>query len=234
MNLCVGTSGYSYKEWKGSFYPEDLAAKDMLRYYGERLPAVEINNTFYRMPKTSVLEAWADQVPDTFRFSLKASRRITHMKRLKEAAEETDYLLRTSKALSERLGVILFQLPPYMKKDVERLEGFLDHLTDETRAAFEFRHASWFDDEVFAALRRRNCAICVADTGEESSTPMVSTASWGYLRLRRPEYSDAELAEWGKQVSTQGWSDAFVFFKHEDEGAGPALATKFLELAGST
>jgi len=233
MRLCVGTSGYSYKEWKGSFYPEDLAAKDMLRYYAERLPAVEINNTFYRLPKESVLESWAEQVPDGFRFSLKASRKITHLKRLKEADDETEYLLRVSKTLKERLGVILFQLPPFLRKDVERLEGFLALLDDGTRAAFEFRHASWLDDEVFEALRKRNCALCVADTGEEPEIPMVATASWGYLRLRRPDYSEGEIAEWAKKVGAQEWSDAFVFFKHEDEGAGPKLATKFLEAAGS-
>ena len=203
MNLLAGTSGYSYKEWKGSFYPEDLAAKDMLRFYGGKLPAVEINATFYRMPSTSVLDA----------------------------AEETGYLLDTSKALGERLGVILFQLPPYLKKDVERLEEFLALLDGGPRAAFEFRHASWHDDEVWAALRARDCALCVADTGDADATPFVSTASWGYLRLRAPEYSDAELDAWAERVGSQSWSDAFVFFKHEDEGAGPALAAKFLERA---
>jgi len=231
VNLLAGTSGYSYQEWKGSFYPDGLAAKDMLRFYGGQLPAVEINATFYRMPRTSVLEGWAEQVPDTFRFALKASRRITHLKRLKDAAEETGYLLDTSKALGERLGVILFQLPPFLKKDVERLEEFLALLDGGPRAAFEFRHASWHDDDVWAALRARDCALCVADIGDADATPFVSTASWGYLRLRAPEYPDAELEAWAERVGSQGWSDAFVFFKHEDEGAGPALAAKFLERA---
>jgi uncharacterized protein YecE (DUF72 family) len=231
VNLRVGTSGYSYPEWKGTFYPEDLPAKDMLRFYGGKLPAVEINNTFYRMPTASVLEGWAEQVPASFQFAIKASRRISHVKRLKDAGEETEYLLRTAATLGERLGVILFQLPPYQRKDVERLDSFLELLAGGPRAAFEFRHASWFDDDVFGALRRRDCALCVADTGEDDTTPFVSTAGWGYLRLRRPEYMDADLDGWVRQVRAQPWSDAFVFFKHEDEGAGPALAARFLERA---
>jgi len=231
LNLRVGTSGYSYPEWKGSFYPENLAAKDMLRFYGGKLPAVEINNTFYRMPKASVLEGWAEQVPGSFRFALKASRRITHMKRLQDAGEETAYLLATAKTLDERLGVLLFQLPPYQKKDVERLAAFLELLDGGPPAAFEFRHASWFDDDVYEALRRKECALCIADTGDDGDPPFVSTAPFGYLRLRRPDYSDADLDGWAKRVASQPWSDAFVFFKHEDEGAGPALAARFLERA---
>jgi uncharacterized protein YecE (DUF72 family) len=231
LNLRVGTSGYSYPEWKGTFYPEDLPAKEMLRFYGGKLPAVEINNTFYRMPTASVLEGWAEQVPASFKFALKASRRISHVKRLKDAGEETEYLLRTAKSLDERLGVILYQLPPYQRKDVERLESFLELLEGGPRAAFEFRHPSWFDEEVFGALRKRDCALCVADQGEDDAAPFVSTAGWGYLRLRRPEYTDAELDAWAKQVGSQPWSDAFVFFKHEDEATGPALAAKFLERA---
>jgi uncharacterized protein YecE (DUF72 family) len=178
-----------------------------------------------------VLEGWAEQVPASFKFALKASRRISHVKRLKDAGEETEYLLRTAKSLDERLGVILYQLPPYQRKDVERLESFLELLDGGPRAAFEFRHASWFDDDVFSALRKKDSALCVADTGEDDTTPFVSTAGWGYLRLRRPGYTDAELDAWAKQVCSQPWSDAFVFFKHEDEGAGPALAAKFLERA---
>jgi uncharacterized protein YecE (DUF72 family) len=231
VDLRAGTSGYSYPEWKGTFYPEDLPAREMLRFYGEKLPTVEINNTFHRMPTPTLLEGWAAQVPATFRFALKAPRRISHVKRLKDAAEDTEHLLRTAKTLEERLGVILFQLPPFQRKDLERLEAFVDLLAGGPRAAFEFRHASWFDDEVFGALRRRDCALCIADTGEEGAPPFVSTAGWGYLRLRRPEYSDAELDEWVGRVHAQPWSDAFVFFKHEDEGVGPALATKFLERA---
>src|SRR5881394_1123722 len=149
MNLYVGTSGFSYKEWKGPFYPEDLPEKQMLRFYGERFRTVEINNTFYRMPKESVLDAWANEVPADFKFVLKAPQRITHMQRLKDAADSVSYLLKVAVALKERLGPLLFQLPPYFKKDAARLRDFLDLLPREPRSAFEFRHPSWFDDEIF-------------------------------------------------------------------------------------
>jgi uncharacterized protein YecE (DUF72 family) len=229
MKLSVGTSGFSYKEWKGSFYPEKIAAKEMLRYYGERLTAVEINNTFYRMPKASLLETWAEQVPENFRFSLKASRRITHFKRLKDAGEETEYLLRTAAVLGDRLGVILFQLPPHLKKDLPRLEAFLDLLPDDTRATFEFRHPTWLEEDVFERLRGHNCALCLADT-DESDVAFVSTADWGYLRLRRSAYDESALVNWADRITSASWKDTFVFFKHEDEGAGPRLAEEFLKL----
>lgn len=233
MELHVGTSGYSYKEWKGSFYPEDLPTKDMLTYYGERLNAVEINNTFYRLPKASVLENWAEQVPEAFRFSIKASRRITHFTRLKEEAREpTEYLLSTITSLGQRLGVLLFQMPPNLKKDTPRLEGFLSVLPEGTPAAFEFRHDSWKDDEVYQALAGRNMAFVCADTDEGEDEPLVRTASWGYLRLRRPDYDDADLGRWAEHVAALGWERAFVFFKHEEEGAGPRLAGRFVEIAG--
>jgi uncharacterized protein YecE (DUF72 family) len=227
MHVWAGTSGYSYKEWKGSFYPEKLAAADMLAHYARRLSAVEINNTFYRLPKTSVLDAWAAQVPEGFRFVIKASRRITHLKRLKDVDEETGYLLETVTTLGPRLGALLFQLPPNLKRDLDRLDAFLALLPRGPRAAFEFRHESWLDDEVFARLRARDCALCVADTEDGLDAPAISTASWGYLRLRRPEYSDAELDEWAARVRGQTWSDAFIFFKHEDEASGPLLAEAF-------
>jgi len=234
VDLLVGTSGYSYKEWKGPFYPEDLRASEMLRYYGERLNSVEINNTFYRMPKESVLQDWSSQVPDSFRFSLKASRKITHFKRLKpEAAEETEYLVRTAGALGPKLGVLLFQLPPNLKKDVDRLRTFLTLLPADLPAAFEFRHESWDDEEVFDCLRGHGAALCCADTedgGEDA--PLVSTAPWGYLRLRRPTYEKADLERWATRVAQQPWNRAFVFFKHEDEGAGPRMAAAFREVAG--
>ena len=235
MELYVGTSGYSYKEWKGSFYPEDLPAKDMLSYYGERLSAVEINNTFYRLPKASVLESWAGQVPDGFRFSIKASRRITHFARLKdEARDPTDYLLSTVEALGPKLGVILFQMPPNLKADVPRLEAFLSLLPAGTPGAFEFRHESWKDDAVYDALRARAMAWVCADTDEsEADEPVLSTAPWGYLRLRRPDYGDGDLERWVGRVEGTGWEKAFVFFKHEDEGAGPKLAASFVALAGA-
>ena len=233
MDLHVGTSGYSYKEWKGPFYPEDLAAADMLRYYGERLGSVEINNTFYRMPKTSVLESWAEQVGDGFRFSIKASQKITHRKRLKEAADETGYLVDTVRALGAKLGVLLFQLPPNLKKDVERLRSFLALLPSDLPVAFEFRHESWMDDEVLDALRGHGAALCCADTDEgEEDAAIVATAPFGYLRLRRPDYAAPDLARWAERVQAQPWERAFVFFKHEDEGAGPRMAMQFLEVAG--
>ena len=232
MNLYVGTSGFSYKEWKGEFYPEDLPDREMLKFYGTQLNAVEINNTFYRLPKEALLKSWADQVPEEFRFSIKASQKITHFKRLKETAEETRYLLRIVKTLGERLGVILFQLPPNLKKDLLRLEQFLTLLSDDLLAAFEFRHASWFDEEVYGVLRSHRCALCMADTDEELEVPFVSTADWGYLRLRKENYSGGDLKKWRKKIESQPWNEAFVFFKHEDEATGPKLARKFLRREG--
>ena len=231
MNLHVGTSGYSYKEWKGNFYPEDLPAKEMLAYYSRRLPAVEINNTFYRLPQASMIENWKAQVPADFRFSIKATQRITHIKRLNNCADETKYLLETAALLEQRLGVVLFQLPPNAKKDSDRLKAFLNLLPNETRAAFEFRHESWFDDEIREVLRTRDCALVVSDTDEKSLREIISTASWGYLRLRRTNYEEKDLVEWMKRVQNEKWSDAFIFFKHEDEGVGPKLAAQFLKLA---
>jgi uncharacterized protein YecE (DUF72 family) len=231
MKLHVGTSGYSYKEWKGNFYPEDLPAKEMLAYYSRRLPAVEINNTFYRLPQPSMIENWRDQVPATFQFSIKASQRITHIKRLKNCADETKYLLDTAALMGERLGVVLFQLPPNSKKDAERLKDFLALLPGDTRAAFEFRHESWFDDETFGLLRDRDCALVVSDTDEKPLTEITSTANWGYLRLRKTNYEPQDLADWMKRVQEQKWKDAFVFFKHEDEGTGPKLAAQFIALS---
>jgi uncharacterized protein YecE (DUF72 family) len=231
-NLYVGTSGYSYKEWKGSFYPEKLAARDMLAYYSERLKAVELNNTFYRLPKREMVESWKSQVPDNFRFSLKASQRITHFKRLKEAEDVTRYMLDTVTALDDRLGVILFQLPPNMKKDIERLRPFLDILPRDLNCAFEFRHPTWFDDEVLELLRRDSRALCVSDTDDLPANHIDKTADWGYLRLRRVNYSQPSLVEWIERIKAQNWKDTYVFFKHEDEGTGPKLAAEFLKLAG--
>ena len=231
MNLFVGTSGYSYKEWKGNFYPDDLPAKEMLSYYARRLPAVEINNTFYRQPQPSMIENWKEQVPESFRFSIKATQRITHIKRLNNVAEETKYLLETAGLLNERLGVVLFQLPPNMKKDSERLKNFLEQLPAPTRSAFEFRHESWFDDETFDLLREKNSALVVSDTDEKPLMSITSTGDWGYLRLRRTSYADDDLVEWMNRVKDQKWKDAFVFFKHEDEGVGPKLAAQFLKLS---
>ena len=233
MNLYVGTSGYSYKEWKGSFYPEKLPAKQMLEYYAQRLSTVEINATFYRMPQASVLENWKAQVPPDFRFVLKAPQRVTHFKRLKEADEDTRYFFETAALLQEQLGVVLFQLPPNMKKELERLQHFITQLPATPRAAFEFRHPSWFDDDVLDVMRNRNIALCVSDTDDMPTTHIDRTADWGYLRLRRVNYSEENLAEWLKRVADQSWTETFVFFKHEDEGTGPKLAAQFLRLAGS-
>jgi len=234
MTLYVGTSGYSYKEWKGSFYPEKIPAKDMLRYYSERLSTVEINATFYRMPQPSMLENWKEQVPGSFRFSLKASQRITHFKRLKETDEETKYFLDTATtAIAEQLGVVLFQLPPNMKKDLPRLETFLTLLPPTVPAAFEFRHPTWFDDDVLDLLRSQNRPLVVSDTDDLPTTHIDKTADWGYLRLRRVNYSEENLAEWVARIRDQNWKETFLFFKHEDAGTGPRLAAQFLNLANT-
>lgn len=231
MDIRAGTSGFSYKEWKGDFYPEDLPSGEMLSFYASQLPTVEINNTFYRMPKPEVLESWADQTGEDFRFVLKASRRITHFKRLQGVEEELQYFLRTSGGLGERLGALLFQLPPNFKKDLDRLASFLDLIGEPTRVAFEFRHASWRDDDVADLLTERGAAVCAADTEEEAGE-IVRTGPLGYLRLRRPDYAAEELEDWAERVRRAGWDAAYVFFKHEDEPTGPRLAREFMELAG--
>ncbi len=232
MNLYVGTSGYSYKEWKGTFYPEDLPEKQMLRFYGEHFRSVEINNTFYRMPKASVLEGWAAEVPTEFKFVLKASQRITHFQRLKDTGDSLAYLIKVAAVLKERLGPLLFQLPPNFKKDAVRLREFLALLPPDAMVAFEFREASWFDEEIFELLRKHRIALCIAEAEDGVEVPFVSTADWGYLRLRRPDYGDEELKGWLNRIREQNWQKTFVFFKHEDEGKGPAMAKRFLELAG--
>ena len=225
VTVRIGTSGYSYPEWKGNFYPE----KDMLRFYAERFPTVEINNTFYRMPKDSVLRGWAEQVPESFTFVIKASKRITHDKRLKECGELLTYLFGVTSTLGARLGPLLFQLPPNFKKDVPRLQSFFADMPERRRMAIEFRHASWFDDEVYEVLKAQRAALCVADTGDEPAVPLVATTDWGYLRLRREEFSAKELRDWARRIREQPWSDAYVFLKHEEEGKGPKLAAKLME-----
>jgi uncharacterized protein YecE (DUF72 family) len=230
VKLRVGTSGYSYKEWVGSFYPPGLPATQMLRHYGERLGTVEINNTFYRMPTAAVLARWATEVPEEFRFVLKAPRRITHEKKLTDVDDAVGNLLDVSTVLGARRGPFLFQLPPFFQKDVGRLRELLGRL-GRTRAALEFRHESWFAEDVYEALRTHGAALCLAET-EDAEPPLLPTASWGYLRLRRPDYGDAELGAWVERVRALAWDEAFVFFKHEDEGKAPRLAARFLELAG--
>jgi len=230
MNLYAGTSGFSYKEWKGHFYPEKIAPDQMLNFYSTNLPAVEINNTFYRLPRREMLEGWAAQVPPDFRFAVKASQKITHMKRLRNAEEETKYLMDIVGVMEKKLGVVFFQLPPNFKKDVDRLGAFLESLPDHIPVAWEFRHATWFDDEVYELLRKHDAALCLADADDELEVPLVSTASWGYLSLRRPDYATDELQQWHKWIREQKWKDAFVFFKHEEAGAGPKMAMEFLGL----
>ncbi|HVS64215.1 MAG TPA: DUF72 domain-containing protein [Thermoanaerobaculia bacterium] len=236
MKLFCGTSGFSYKEWKGPFYPEDLPASKMLEFYSSRLPAVEINNTFYRLPKAEMLAKWRDAVPEGFRFVLKASQRITHRQRLEGAQDAVRYLVETSEQLGSRRGPFLVQLPPFLRKDVARLARFLDEWPQAARAAFEFRHASWFDEEVFETLRGAGAALCLADPhqvkdaeDDQAEPELVSTSSWGYLRLRRESYDQAALESWARRVREQAWDEAYVFFKHEDEGAGPRLAARFAE-----
>ena len=237
MEIRVGTSGYSYKEWRGSFYPEKLKPAAMLGYYAERFSAVEINNTFYKLPERTTLERWAEQVPEGFVFVLKASQRITHRQRLAPESKETlDYLLDTASALGARLGPILFQTPPFLKKDAARLRAFLELLPSERRFAFEFRHETWRDDEVHDALRARNAALVCADTEEAGAegAPIVPTADWGYLRLRRCDYDAAALAPWAERIRSQPWWQAFVFFKHEEgRPLGWPAIRQFLTLSGA-
>lgn len=231
MRILAGTSGYAYKEWKGPFYPEDLADGDMLAYYASRLPAVEVNNTFYRMPNARLIERLDDSTPESFRFVLKATRKITHSKgRLVEVADLVEYVTRTTAPLGDKLGAHLFQLPPYARADADVLRSFLDMLPEGHRAAFEFRHASWLDDEIYGILRDHDAAMVLAD-GEKVEIPRIATASWGYLRLRRPDYDGEALRDWLGFVRSQDWDHTYAFFKHEDEGAGPKLAARFLELA---
>ena len=232
MQWFAGTSGYSYKEWKGAFYPDDIAAGDMLSFYASKLPAVEINNTFYRMPRRSVLATWRDSVPAGFRFSIKASRRITHQARLKDCEEAVDYLAAGLETLGDKLGCVLFQLPPYLRKDDERLDDFLSIWPKAFPVAMEFRHASWFDDETTETLKRHDAAICVSEDGELPMPGLVATTDWVYLRLRKPDYDDAALGGWVDRAAASGASRGFAFFKHEDDGAGPKLASRFLDLTG--
>jgi uncharacterized protein YecE (DUF72 family) len=226
MRILAGTSGYSYPAWKGTFYPPALPASRMLASYAERLPTVEINATFYRMPQARTLAAWRGEVPQAFVFALKAPQRITHVKRLAAVDEDVGWFLRTAAELGGALGPVLWQLPPSLAKDLPRLRAFLALLPRGGRHAVEFRHASWRSDDVLAALAEAGAALCVADD-DGGTTPLVPTAGFGYLRLRRPDYDDAALGRWAEAVRGQPWSEAFVYFKHEDEARGPAFALRF-------
>jgi len=216
MQLLAGTSGFSYKEWLGKFYPDKLAGDAMLRFYAERFSTVEINNTFYRMPAESMLERWAGEVPAQFAFTLKAPRRITHEKRLREAGEDVAEFVRRARLLGDKLGPLLFQLPPYLKKDLPRLRDFLQQVPAGARVAVEFRNDSWQDDEVYAALRDHGAMLCVTDT-DEGDTRFVATSDRGYLRLRRTHYEGAELAGWAERIAAQPLECAYVYFMHEDD-----------------
>ena len=232
MKFHVGTSGYNYPEWKGTFYPKDLPASKMLPYYVERFTTVEINNTFYRMPSAKTVTGWGAAAPAGFTFVLKAPQKITHFSRLRDVAQPLGFFCETAQTLGDKLGPLFFQLPPNFKKATDRLADVLAKLPPALRVAFEFRHESWFDDEVYALLRARNAALCIAAT-EEGVTPEVATADFGYLRLREVEYSAEDLQRWLQTIRDigAGWRDAYVFFKHEDSGTGPALARRFLEIA---
>lgn len=222
MELLVGTSGFSYPEWRGSFYPEGLPAEDMLRSYSARLPSVEINNTFYRMPQASLLDGWNQKVQGDFTFALKAPRSITHIARLKDAAQPTLHFLNVATTLGSRQGPILFQLPPFYKKDVPVLRDFLALLPSGVKAAFEFRHPTWFDDEVASVLSDAKAALVAGDPDEGEPLPLIATAPFGYLRLRAPSYDLAGLQSWQTRIAAQPWQQAFVYLKHEV--LGPAYA----------
>ena len=223
----VGTSGYNYQEWKGSFYPEDLSDKKMLAFYGGKFSSVEINYTFYRMPTNRILTNWAAEVPDHFRFALKAPRRITHDQRLRSVEDTLASFCSIAKSLGPKLGPLLFQLPPFLKKDVELLEAFLHEVPTGLKPVVEFRHASWLSDDTYDVLKRFGAALCVADS-EERTTPLELTSSFGYLRLRRTDYDEAALREWATRVAATPWQETFVYFKHEERGAGPAYASQFI------
>lgn len=227
MELLCGSSGFSYPPWRGSFYPDKLKTAEMLTYYASKLATVELNNTFYRWPKVETLSSWAEQVPPGFRFALKAPKRITHEGKLTEVDDFFGHVMTTSAAMGERRGPFLFQLPPFSRKDMGRLRHALEKIPEGVQAAFEFRHASWLDDEVYELLSSRNMALCLADT-DEAEPPLVATASWGYLRLRKTTYSDAELDAWFGRITGQAWQTAFIYFKHEDAGQAPRLAQSLL------
>jgi uncharacterized protein YecE (DUF72 family) len=229
QRVLVGTSGYNYPEWRGTFYPEKFSTDKMLAFYAERFPTVEINYTFYRLPNDRLLAGWSAGTPGSFCFTLKAPRRITHDSKLQRCEDLLQTFCRTARTLGPKLGVLLFQLPPTFKKDVEILRSFVELLPDGTRAAFEFRHPSWHDAGVFDVLRSRNAALCIADS-EKMSTPVEMTADYAYFRLRDEGYQQPELERWAHTVSTlPDVKDAFVYFKHEEQGLGPDFARRFVE-----
>jgi uncharacterized protein YecE (DUF72 family) len=228
----VGTSGYNYREWKGSFYPADISDKAMLVHYAGRFTTVEINYTFYRMPTVRMLANWARETPDHFRFALKAPRRITHEQRLRSIEDTLAYFCEVAETLGPKLGPLLFQLPPFLRKDVELLEVFLHDLPTGMQSAVEFRHVSWHAEDTYAVLKRFGVALCIADS-EERTTPFEATAAFGYFRLRRAAYDDAALRAWIERMEGTAWKDVFVYFKHEERGTGPRYAAQFVTLLGN-
>jgi uncharacterized protein YecE (DUF72 family) len=234
MRVHVGTSGFAYEEWKDAFYPKQISSKEMLRFYSERLSVVEINNTFYRMPTERLLSTWAGQVPDDFVFAFKAPQVITHVKRLMKVETEAAHLFRMLSTLGRRLGPVLFQFAKSFRADRPALEDFLDLIPREVRCAFAFRSPSWLDPEILDMLRERGHSLCIEDTDEDPTSEIISAAPWGYLRLRRADYTDADLSRWMDYTLSQGWETAFVFFKEDDEAKAPEYARRFRELVGST
>ena len=222
--ILTGASGYSFKEWQGSFYPDKLKPEAMLEWYAQRLPTVEINNTFYQMPKTAVLEKWSQATKPEFRFAIKASRRITHEARLNAdaAADSVQFLYRNLATLGAKRGPVLFQLAPFQKKDAARLRSFLQLLPADHLAAFEFRNASWFDEEIYTLLREANAALVLSEREDNAPPPLVETAPFGYVRLRLEQYSESDLQQWAQRIAATQWSDAFVYFMHEPTAPGYA------------
>lgn len=235
MNLWIGTSGFQYAEWKGTFYPEKMPTAKMLPSYAERLSTTEINYSFHRIPSAKTIEGWYKATPERFKFSLKAPQKITHWAKLRNCGDTMRFFHQVITDLEGKLGPVLFQLPPTMKKDAPLLEAFLTDIPDGMRCAFEFRDASWFDDEIYALLRTKNLALCIADS-EKLATPDVATADYGYLRLRREDYQKADVERWSEVVNAHAreWSDAFVYFKHEDSGIGPKLAMEMMNVLGAS
>jgi uncharacterized protein YecE (DUF72 family) len=234
MKVWIGTSGFQYAEWKGNFYPEDLPASKMLPFYAERLSTTEVNYTFHRIPAPKTIDNWKAQTPEEFRFALKAPQKITHWSKLRDCAGTLEYFCKVVTGLAERQGPVLFQLPPNFKKDADVLTSFLRELPS-IPAAFEFRHESWFDDEIFDLLKSRNIALCIADT-DAITTPKKITSNYGYLRLRREDYVKGDVERWAEFVRDQkaNWNDAFVYFKHEEAGLGPKFAQQMIELLASS
>ncbi|CAN5798693.1 DUF72 domain-containing protein [soil metagenome] len=231
MNTWIGTSGFQYPEWKGTFYPEKMPTAKMLPYYAERFSTTEVNYTFHRIPSAKTIDGWCSNTPERFQFSLKAPQKVTHFAKLRNCADTLRYFFEVVSSLERKLGPVLYQLPPGLKKDAELLGAFLEDLPPRMRCAFEFRHESWFDDEVFALLRKANAALCLADA-EKLTTPLVATADFGYLRLRREDYTAADVKQWAEKIRSLGsnWTDALVYFKHEESGTGPKLAQQLMEL----